>query len=338
MNISRGRTEAAVAYKTRQDALDKHIRIASVAHTLLGKMVDGPRGDLVLGALYGAMASRTRPVYRVPDSSEAVRRSLQRSVALSIAAVHSDFEWACRDLLTDALEFWESRWTPNLGQVQAPPPLGTVLGKRGWSGSVSEVLRSRSANSNFVDACYSLLGISTHKDALVFLPLFDFFRRCRNRILHQDGSAGGDLVAFAQTHSVQDAFKALPGSVRRMTPELPSLVSSETIELFPEHAILFLIVARRLFDSLASRIRSELDYDGYLRMVAHYAYGVADHTFRGKFNKNVEQEGRRFLRVRYQVMGPTKERLIADLKRLGLWPEIVERSHQLGSQAKVTGL
>ena len=124
MNISRGRTEAAVAYKARQDALDKHIRIASVAHTLLGKLVDGPRGDLVLGALYGAMASRTKPVHRVPSSAEAVRESARRSVALSIAAVHSDFEWACRDLLTDVLEFWEPRWTPQIGNVQAPRLVG----------------------------------------------------------------------------------------------------------------------------------------------------------------------------------------------------------------------
>ena len=329
MNISRGRTEAAVAYKTRQDDIDKQIRIASVAHTLLGKLVDGPHGDIVLGALYGAMASRTRPVHRVPGSAQAVRDSARRSVALSIAAVHSDFEWACRDLLTDVLEFWEPCWTPNLGKVRPPPNVKTSLVKRGWSGTVAEVLRFRSADSTFLEACYSLLGLSSEKRELQLFPLFDFFRRCRNRILHQDGSAGSDLTEFARTDQLQRALQLLPRSVRRMTPDLPSLSPTEAIELQPEHAILFLVVARGLFDGLASRIRSELNHDGYLRMVAYYAYGAADHKFRDKFNKNVEQQARRFLRERYQVVGPSKEQLVQDLKRLGLWDSIVVRYHHL---------
>jgi hypothetical protein len=116
MNIAHANTEAAVSYKIRRVGLDRQIRIAAVAHTLLGRLVEGAHGDRVLGALYGEMTQFTRPVLRVPGAAIGVRDAAQRSVALSVAAVHADFEWACRDLLTDALEFWESSFVPNLGK------------------------------------------------------------------------------------------------------------------------------------------------------------------------------------------------------------------------------
>ena len=67
MDISLGRTEAAESYKSRRVLMDNEIRIASVAHTILGKMVDGQNGDRILGALYGDMAHASRVANRVPD-------------------------------------------------------------------------------------------------------------------------------------------------------------------------------------------------------------------------------------------------------------------------------
>src|SRR5271168_2174322 len=98
MDTTHARTEAAASYKKRQDVLDMQIRIATVAHTLLGRMVQGTHGDRVLGALYGDMAHNTRAVHRVPAAATAVGAAAQRGIALSVAAVHADFEWACRDL------------------------------------------------------------------------------------------------------------------------------------------------------------------------------------------------------------------------------------------------
>src|SRR5271156_6475200 len=64
--------------KDRVGQLDKQIRIASVAHTLLGKVVEGANGDRILGALYGDMASSTRAVHRVPDAALAVVAGAER--------------------------------------------------------------------------------------------------------------------------------------------------------------------------------------------------------------------------------------------------------------------
>jgi len=45
MDITRARTEAAAAYRKRLVAMDTQIRVSTVAHTLLGKMVEGEHGD-----------------------------------------------------------------------------------------------------------------------------------------------------------------------------------------------------------------------------------------------------------------------------------------------------
>lgn len=81
MDVSRGRTEAAESYKSRSVLMDKQIQIASVAHTILGKMVEGQNGDRILGALYVDMAGASRVVHRVPDAALSVIAGSRRSVA-----------------------------------------------------------------------------------------------------------------------------------------------------------------------------------------------------------------------------------------------------------------
>jgi len=329
MNLSRGRMEATESYKMRQVALDKQIRIASVAHTLLGKVVEGANGDRILGALYGDMASSTRAVHRVPDATLAVVAGAERGVALSVAAVHSDFEWACRDLLTDVLEFWEADWQPSLGKAKSPPTNHNALEKRGWLGTITEVLRFHSADKGFLHSCYSIINIKPNEQDVVQLPLFDFFRRCRNRIIHQDGTAGKDLVEFAKSKEVQTAYKSLTLRTRRMVASLPKLCATETIALAPEHAILFMIVARNVFNAFSGRIHSQLSEDGFLRMAAHYAYVPSHHAFRSKKYKNVVHPASHYLAYRYNVRGGSNEDLISRYRDLKLWDDMVTRYHEL---------
>jgi hypothetical protein len=329
MEITRARTEAAAAYRQRLASMDTQIRVATVAHTLLGKIVEGEHGDRILGALYGDMAHRTRAVHRVPSPADAVQAAAQRSIALSVAAVLSDFEWACRDLLSDALEFWEKRWTPALGESKPPGPAFGPLAKRGWAGTISEALRTQSASGGFLQNCYSLLGIDATKKDLAPLPLFDFFRRCRNRIIHSDSTAGSDLVDFAKSKDVEAAFKSLGPAVCRMISELPELEPTQRIVLVPAHAIIFLVVVRDLFKALEGRIRQELDDDGYLRMTAYYAYGADHHAFRRAHYNDVEGTARSFLDERYGVREVDQHDLIRRFRKLGLWEAIGNRFIEL---------
>jgi hypothetical protein len=178
--------------------------------------------------------------------------------------------------------------------------------------------------------CYSLVGIKANSEDLVFMPVFDFFRRCRNRIIHQDGTAGSDLVDFAKSKEVLKAFQSLSPRVRRMTPDLPTLKATDPIILTPAHAILFLVVAQNLFRELVGRIRPMLDEDGYLRMVAHYAYSCSHHPFRRDSYKNVVYPACVFLRERYGVRGlNNKEDIVREFRRLGLWDTMVVRFNEL---------
>ncbi len=309
--------------------MDRQIRISTVAHNLLGRKVEGKEGDRVLGALYGEMGYRTRAVSRVPGAASVVRDVAMMGISLSIAGILSDFEWACRDFLADLLEFWGPCFKPSLGNVKPPPANLTVLAKRGWAGSLSEALRSQSADEGFLQACYSLIGVVPPQADLALLPVFDFFRRCRNRILHQDGRAGSELIDFSKSTELQKAFKSLAPRVLRMTPDLPSLAESEPIVLTPAHAILFLVVVQTLFNALAYRVRSKLDENGYLRMVAHYAYGSSHHPFRQDRYKDVLYPATTFLRQRYTVGKLNKEELIRRFRRLGLWDAMLVRFNAL---------
>src|ERR1700722_204591 len=175
VNLTKARTEAAAVYKERQDTLDAYIRVGAIAFTFLGRVVDGNHGDRVLGAFYGAFGDRTRPIARAPDAAKKVRAAYRRSVVLSIAAVLTDFESACRELIADALEFWPGRFTPALGDVAEPPPRPRPLAKRGWLGPVSEALRGDSAGESFTSRCYAVLGLAPQKGDLDLLPVLDYF-------------------------------------------------------------------------------------------------------------------------------------------------------------------
>lgn len=329
MKITRAKIEAEVAYGKRRQGLDNQIRIAYVAHSLLAKIVEGTPGDRVLGALYGNLTKKTRPVVRVPNAESAVQQAARGGIAQSVASIHSDFEWACRDLLTDALEFWEPRFTPALGQISPPPTSNSPMAKRGWSSTISDVLRSRSAGEGFLPGCYSLLGLEATDEDLACLPLFDFFRRCRNRIIHQDGRAGRDLVEFAKSQEVRISFAGLAPTVRRMASSLPTFTATDPIPLTPQHAILFLVITANLFNRLASRVRAPLTEDGYLRMTAHYAYGASQHPFRQSHYRNVVYPASVFLRFRYGVTDVSKEQLIQRFKTLGLWDPMAARFKEL---------
>jgi len=197
VDISSARTEAAASYKERQDEFDNEIWVTTTAHNVLSKLVEGDRGGLILGALYGDFAYKAGDIRKVKAPISAVRSSVEKGLIFSIAAIHSDFEWACRSLLTDALEFWPHCWSPSLG-ASAPPGAGsTPLGKRGWAGTVAEELRNQSAGSTFLESCYTLLTIRPHASDLALVPIFDLFRRIRNRVMHQDGIAGSELAEFS---------------------------------------------------------------------------------------------------------------------------------------------
>jgi hypothetical protein len=155
--------------------------------------------------------------------------------------------------------------------------------------------------------------------------LFDFFRRCRNRIIHSDSTAGSELAEFAKSKEIERAFKSLGPAVCRMIPELPEVNASEPIILVPAHAIIFLVVVRDLFNALAERIQPQLDEDGYLKMTAHYAYGAAYHSFRRARYKDIEGTARSFLDERYGVREVDKHNLIHRFRKLGLWDAIGTR-------------
>lgn len=91
--------------------------------------------------------------------------------------------------------------------MKSPPAKGDGLAKRGWLGTITEVLRTHSAEKGFHHSNYSLIGLKLTGNDIAQLPLFDFFRRCRNRIIHQDGTAGSDLVEFSKIKGLQTAFK-----------------------------------------------------------------------------------------------------------------------------------
>ena len=134
MDISKAKTEASVVYKGRLDQLDAHIRVGGVAFGLLGRVISGVHGDLVLGALCGLLVEQTNPKPRVPNPEHIVLTAYRKNIVLSLAAVHTDFESACRDLLADALEFWPEEWHPKIGSIKPPGNAPHPLAKKdGWA-------------------------------------------------------------------------------------------------------------------------------------------------------------------------------------------------------------
>ena len=157
------------------------------------------------------------------------------------------------------------------------------------------------------------------------LPIVDYFRQARNRIIHQQGVASSELSSLSRSTELADARRALNAQLRRASPELPEFAVGDVVAFAHRHAIFFKIVVGRVFREFCNQLRPKLTEDGFLRMATHYSLGTATHPYRGPRHHHAVTAVKRFLYDRYRVSALDDAKIIKRCQELGLWTEVSDR-------------
>jgi len=323
LDTTRARTEQQVAYQHRLNSIDAHIKVSAASFSLMQRLIDGPGGDRILGSLYEAAEQPWAKTERVPLAIEKVLLARDRSVSLALVAIHGEFEAAARRMVADILEFWLDEIPKETAVAEVPSPRTSPIEKRGWASPVAASLRSYSAGEEFLTRCRNLVFHTEDRFDHELVPIYDYFRRVRNRVVHQDGIVNSGLAEFSVSAEVKASQASLDKSVKRATPPVPTQDDGQLVSLEPKHLVLYKLVCFRLFDALAGIFKPQLDHDGYIRMASYYSLIAPHHPYREKNHKHVHVPVRKFLTGRYRIRNVSAEFLIEQCRRLGIWESLV---------------
>lgn len=146
-----------------------------------------------------------------------------------------------------------------------------------------------------------------------------FFLMYRHRLVHSYGYASERLVEFAQSQEFEEAWTGLAVMSERSQPAKP-LVEGGRVELGQEHAVLASILANRLAAKCDEYCLVRAGRDGLVTMVVR----SIKHSLRGR--EAVTRAGliSGFLNDECQAGGLTRDAMVAELKQIGIWHEVLE--------------
>jgi hypothetical protein len=185
-------------YHERRERLHSLVATAAAELALLGSVVALPNGDEVLGILADAAGEPWSKRKRFPNPEQRVVEASGLLSNLLVVQALAEFDVFTGHLLADACEFGNTvRSRPALQHnhidfhTPAPPM------RAGCCTSLAGEFRRKNGLDPRVEQLAIALGLLLPPDFQLILPLFDFFRRARNRIVHNNALVGEDLENFA---------------------------------------------------------------------------------------------------------------------------------------------
>src|SRR6185436_3982780 len=142
------------------------------------------------------------------------------------------------------------------------------------------------------------------------LPLFHYFRRARNRIVHSNGWPGDRLEECSTSKELLDAVRLWDTSFcQRPSPSLPPIRPDQQLAFLPRHAIMASTICYEFAKALDRAFIGRLGERGLIRMALHYSLVAPDHPARAPSHSLPHAPVANFLYSRYRVSDVQRESL-----------------------------
>jgi hypothetical protein len=174
---------------------------------------------------------------------------------------------------------------------------------------------------------YSQLGWDTAYLARVE-PLYNYFSKMRNCIVHRSGRANEELYAIATSSTLRQCTAGWHASRKRSLPALPAIAIEEDVQLQPRHAALATEVCRRIAVDANEKLISHLGVEGVVYMAAHHSL-LADHRVNMNARGSAQAVLNAILSNRYRVRLDHRDEGIQVLGKLDKWKLYLRKFERL---------
>lgn len=159
-------------------------------------------------------------------------------------------------------------------------------------------------------------------------PLYEYFSKVRNCIVHRSGRASKELNKYAGSSRLAQCVNAWHGPRKKKLPPLPTIAIGNDLPLLPRHAILASEICRRIAVDANEKLLNYLGAEGVAYMAAHHSL-LSDHPMPTSARHSAQGILNAILTNRYRVKIEYREEAVQALGRLGKWKTYLRRFERL---------
>jgi hypothetical protein len=180
---------------------------------------------------------------------------------------------------------------------------------------------------------YARLGWK--KDVLdSFEPLYEYFSKVRNCIVHRSSRASTDLNKHATSSQLLTCVDGSKGPRGRKLPALPAITIGDEIALLPRHAILASEVCRRIAIDANEKLLEYLGEEGVVYMAAYHSLLCERPIITSA--RNTPQAVLNYIATnRYRVRLGNRDEAVRILSQMGEWGSYLRRFERLRTQGRL---
>jgi len=325
MDVSNSVTEALNRYHFWREEFHTLIAAAAAGQTLLGSVVSVPNGAEVLGALVDSVGEPWPKGKRFPEPKTTVDTASSVLWGLLIVQALSAFDEYTVSALEDLLEFDAASrgQTPfehdHKDMFAVAPPR-----RSGCCPAVAGTYCFRDGLGSRIEDFDKDLDLRLASSLIEVLPLFHYFRRVRNRIVHSNSWAGEGLEDYSKSDELRKAVATWDNTYcQRPSPRLPAIHSDQRLSFLPRHVIMVSTICYEFAKAIDRAFVQRLGEDGIVRMALYYSLVAPEHPTRSATHKRPEAPLGNFLYARFGAVDFSRDSLLARLRELGLWEATV---------------
>ncbi|MGC2741578.1 MAG: hypothetical protein WA672_00215 [Candidatus Angelobacter sp.] len=291
--------------------------------------------------------ANTEPYYKFHRFSEEFNRNIRITVA-GLAYVRRQKRSAAGPipLPTDGEPFGKNRWNNPAREV--PPAKGFVsqmgivrmvtlledfcVGIQAehsrWAmlrgGSVIKQAESEDDTEGVSPkALYAQLGwsLSAIQDVE---PLYEYFSRLRNCIVHRSGRANVDFNRYASSARLKSCVNGWSGPRKKKLPALPTVSLEDHVAVLPRHAVLAAEVCRRIALGANKRLVEHLGREGIVYMAAHHSL-LSKRPIATNARNSAQAMLNTILTGRYRVKLAQRYEAVHVLSEIGKWKAYLQK-------------
>ncbi|WP_263408837.1 hypothetical protein [Terriglobus tenax] len=178
-------------------------------------------------------------------------------------------------------------------------------------------------------ALYKQLGWNTSSIQEVE-PLYEYFAKLRNCIVHRSGRANAELNRYAAGARLKSCVENWSGPRKKKLPALPAVVLGEFVSVLPRHAILACEVSRRIAIDSNARLLNYLGDEGVVYMAAHHSL-LSKRPIATNARKSAQALLNTILTGRYRVKLAERTEAVHLLSEIDKWKPYLRKFERLYS-------
>jgi len=159
-------------------------------------------------------------------------------------------------------------------------------------------------------------------------PLYEYFSKVRNCIVHRSGRASKALNKYAGSSRLTNSVNAWQGPRNKKLPSLPTITIGNDLPVLPRHAILASEVCRRIAVDANEKLLNYLGVEGIAYMAAHHSL-LSDTPIATNAKNSAQAILNWILTNRYHVRLDYREEAVQALGRLAKWRPYLRKFERL---------